>query len=75
MFKKSVQRFLTAILVILLCNACHIFVPRCKIKACNIRMMHIHRGVNFRGLPWWRLNQNPKTREDFPDIINKKKNE
>lgn len=75
MFIKSVQRFLTVILMLFICNACYLTVPRCKIKACNIRMIHIHRGVNFRGLPWWKLNQNPKTGEGFPDIINKRKNE
>jgi hypothetical protein len=52
-------------------SACHLLVRRCKIKSCQIRTIHIHRGVEFRGSPWYK-NQNPKTGEGFPKIINDK---
>lgn len=55
-------------------SSCYLTIPRCKIDACHVRQRHIHRGVEFRGLPWYYLNQNPKTGEGYPEIINKKKN-
>jgi hypothetical protein len=52
-------------------TSCHLLLKRCKIKSCHIRTIHIHRGVEFRGSPWYK-NQNPKTGEGFPNIINDK---
>jgi hypothetical protein len=37
----------------------------CPIPGCEVRMLHQHQGVTFRGQPWWKLNQNPKTGDKY----------
>lgn len=65
-------KVLVVCLVLLMATGCHIFLKRCPIKSCQIRTIHIHKGVEFRGSPWYK-NQNPKTGEGFPNIQNDKK--
>lgn len=70
-YKMNTIKVLIAGLILLLFSACHIFIKRCPIKSCAIRTIHIHKGVQFRGSPWYK-NQNPKTGEGFPNIQNEK---
>jgi hypothetical protein len=66
---SKIQVLIVCVLLLMF-SGCHLLIKRCKIKACNIRTIHIHRGMEFRGSPWYK-NQNPKTGEGFPNIINK----
>lgn len=44
------------------------FIPRCPIKNCKTKMIHLHGGREFRGRPWWKKKQNPKIGELQKDI-------
>lgn len=38
----------------------------CPIPGCQVRMLHAHQGVTFRGQPWWRPKKmNPKVGEQY----------
>jgi hypothetical protein len=43
-------------------------IPRCKIKACQTQLKHVHFGKEFRGQPLYK-KQNPKYGENHPDLI------
>lgn len=45
----------------------------CPIPNCQVRMLHAHNGVTFRGQPWWRMKkQNPKVGQEY--VYTKDKN-
>ena len=45
----------------------------CPIPGCQVRMLHAHNGVTFRGQPWWRSKkQNPKVGQQY--VYTKDKN-
>ncbi len=51
------------------CSAYHL----CPVPSCQVKMLHAHNGVTFRGQPWWRLKkQNPKVGQNY--VFTKDKN-
>jgi hypothetical protein len=50
-------------------------LPRCPIKSCEVRMEHPHGGGRYRGLPWWKRNQNPQYGEDVKANKDEKRKE
>lgn len=42
--------------------------PLCTVPGCHVRYKHPHQGVVFRGQPWYKLNQNPKTGQGYTTI-------
>lgn len=60
------------VLANLLFSGCSAF-RLCPIPSCQVRMLHAHNGVTFRGQPWWRLKkQNPKVGQEY--VFTKDKN-
>jgi hypothetical protein len=41
--------------------------PRCPLASCHVRMRHRHGETEYRGVPWWKRNKNPKYGEDYKD--------
>lgn len=38
----------------------------CPVPGCQVRLLHAHNGVTFRGQPWWRSKKmNPKVGQDY----------
>lgn len=45
----------------------------CPIPGCQVRLLHAHNGVTFRGQPWWKpKKQNPKVGQHY--VYTKDKN-
>lgn len=45
----------------------------CPIPGCQVRLLHSHNGVTFRGQPWWRFKKmNPKVGQEY--VYTKDKN-
>jgi hypothetical protein len=45
----------------------------CPIPGCQVRMLHSHGGVTYRGQPWWRVKRlNPKVGQQY--VYTKDKN-
>jgi hypothetical protein len=45
----------------------------CPIPSCQVRMLHAHGGITYRGQPWWRVKrQNPKVGQQY--VYTKDKN-
>jgi hypothetical protein len=45
----------------------------CPVPGCQVRMLHAHSGVTFRGQPWWRPKKlNPKVGQQY--VYTKDKN-
>ena len=53
--------------VFLLTGAAACKPPRCPISSCRVRMRHAHGKTDYRGLPWWVRNKDPKIGEDYHD--------
>lgn len=46
-------------------SACSVY-QLCPIPNCQVRMLHAHNGVTFRGQPWWRPKKlNPKVGDSY----------
>jgi hypothetical protein len=57
---------------LLLLNSCGVY-KLCPIPSCQVRMLHAHAGVTYRGQPWWRVKrQNPKVGQQY--VFTKDKN-
>lgn len=71
--KKYIIRVLIGIVllsILLPIAGCkYMFIPRCPIKNCHTKMIHLHGGKEFRGRRWWKRKQNPKVGELQKDII------
>lgn len=61
--KSGIVRFLLIVAVLFQAScAAH---KLCPIPGCQVRMLHSHNGVTFRGQPWWRQKQNPKVGQKY----------
>jgi hypothetical protein len=40
---------------------------RCPLPSCHVRMRHRHGETEYRGVPWWKRNKNPKYGQDYQD--------
>ena len=58
-------RFIALFLLFSVCSCVHFKPPRCRTQGCEIRMIHGHKGKEYRGRPWWRRNQNPKVGQEY----------
>lgn len=60
--------FLPALYLILLTAfspSCSV-VKLCPVPGCQVRLLHAHNGVTFRGQPWWRHKKlNPKVGQSY----------
>ncbi|MBC7921366.1 MAG: hypothetical protein H7Z75_09790 [Ferruginibacter sp.] len=52
-------------LSLLLLSACK--PPRCPIDSCHVRMRHSHGNQQYRGVPWWKRNKDPKYGQEYRD--------
>ena len=68
---KSRLFYLLLLLTLLGPMACSVH-KLCPIPGCQVRMLHSHNGVTFRGQPWWRQKQNPKVGQTY--VYSKDKN-
>jgi hypothetical protein len=62
---KILRLFGFLFLFLFFLNACR--PPHCPLPACHIRMKHRHGETEFRGVPWWKRNKDPKIGEDYKD--------
>ena len=37
----------------------------CPVKGCRVRLTHSHSGEMFSGVPWYKLNKNPKVGQEI----------
>lgn len=62
---KSGLIYLLFVLLLLGSSSCGVH-KLCPIPGCQVRMLHSHNGVTFRGQPWWRMKkQNPKVGQHY----------
>jgi len=54
-----------AILSLIFFSSCK--PPRCPLASCHVRMKHRHGEAEFRGVPWWKKNKDPKIGQDYQD--------
>lgn len=73
--KVSLIRISRILLLLLLLQAspsCSVYLL-CPIQGCQVRMLHAHGGVTYRGQPWWRVKRlNPKVGQEY--VFTKDKN-
>ncbi|MES2389040.1 MAG: hypothetical protein V4543_13650 [Bacteroidota bacterium] len=63
---SALVRMAGIVLLMLSVSGCSLFKPeRCPIPGCHVRMIHMHGGKEFRGVPWWKINKNPKIGQDY----------
>jgi hypothetical protein len=67
-FMHSFFRFSTIIMLLLLLlstPSCSVYLL-CPVQGCQVRLLHAHSGVTYRGQPWWRVKrQNPKVGQEY----------
>ncbi len=63
---------LFCLLLTLMSSSCAVH-SLCPIPGCQVRLLHAHNGVTFRGQPWWKpKKQNPKVGQHY--VFTKDKN-
>ncbi|RAU83205.1 hypothetical protein [Pontibacter arcticus] len=67
--KKYVMLLAGCTFLILSVSSCK---TACPIVSCQVRMMHPHGDQEFRGVPFWKRNKNPKYGQKLPKTSQEK---
>jgi hypothetical protein len=70
---KRFRQWLGILILLAVMNASCGVYKLCPIPSCQVKMLHAHSGVTYRGQPWWRVKrQNPKVGQQY--VFTKDKN-